>query len=195
MPSQSHNDATYLSESSKPLVNMEEPRPLNTIAALIAGILWVLYLPFGILWITLLSPLSKALFHSKPRPSPERVLADGPAQVFLSAEGQSFAAKKLGLDIVSLNEKVVEDVNTALSSGRQLGLVVTAYYKGVEIVHVGGGLSRRQNGPNDAWKPVGPTDLFTINSVTKAVCASGVMKLVEQGVIDYDAPVTRYWPG
>ena len=32
-------------------------------------------------------------------------------------------------------------------------------------------------------------------SVTKGICATGVMKLVENGIISYDQPVTHYWPG
>jgi CubicO group peptidase (beta-lactamase class C family) len=43
-------------------------------------------------------------------------------------------------------------------------------------------------------KPVTPTTLFHMASVTKPFVATAIMQLAEQGKVDLDAPVTRYLP-
>lgn len=45
-----------------------------------------------------------------------------------------------------------------------------------------------------AKKAPGPDTAYGIASVSKVICAVAVMKLVEQGKVDLDAPVTRYLP-
>ena len=45
-----------------------------------------------------------------------------------------------------------------------------------------------------AKKAPGPDTAYGIASVSKVVCTVAVMKLVEQGKVDLDAPVTRYLP-
>ena len=182
--------------SAFPLLSLEEDAKLSWFAYVVVGLLHLLYLPLRLLWLLVLAPLLRMLFGQRPaQPSPSRVLEEAPATVFLSEATQAYAAKKLGHDIPALNEKVVRAVNATLRSGRQLGLVVVAYYRGYEVVHVGGGLCRSQRGPHEPWRPVGPSTLFTCMSVTKGICATGVMKLVENGIISYDQPVTHYWPG
>ena len=66
----------------------------------------------------------------------------------------------------------------------------------------GRGLSRRRSrdrylgGPGDpatARKVDGDT-LFNVYSVTKAVAATALHLQADRGLIDYDAPVARYWP-
>src|SRR5579859_3608369 len=42
--------------------------------------------------------------------------------------------------------------------------------------------------------PVTPDTLFQIGSITKTVTCTAVMRLVERGLIDLDAPVRRYLP-
>ena len=83
------------------------------------------------------------------RPSADRVIAEGPPRVFLSDDAQARAARALkgsdcgkNVDVAALNKRVVAAVRASLASARQVGIVVVAYYKGYEIVHVGGGLCR-----------------------------------------------------
>ena len=45
-----------------------------------------------------------------------------------------------------------------------------------------------------AKKAPGPGTMYGIASVSKVICAVAVMKLVDQGKVDLDAPVTRYLP-
>jgi CubicO group peptidase (beta-lactamase class C family) len=55
----------------------------------------------------------------------------------------------------------------------------------------------------DAWtgladpsarRPADGDSLFPVFSVTKAVTAVALHVQAERGVVDYDAPVARYWP-
>ncbi|MEA3335162.1 MAG: serine hydrolase [Chloroflexota bacterium] len=45
-----------------------------------------------------------------------------------------------------------------------------------------------------AGKPVTPQSLFSMASISKMLTAAAIMQLVEQGLIDLDAPVTDYLP-
>jgi CubicO group peptidase (beta-lactamase class C family) len=55
----------------------------------------------------------------------------------------------------------------------------------------------------DAWagvaeratgRPVDGNTLFTVYSVSKGIVATCVHMLAERKLLDYDAPVARYWP-
>jgi CubicO group peptidase (beta-lactamase class C family) len=41
---------------------------------------------------------------------------------------------------------------------------------------------------------VGPTTLFPVHSVTKAFAATSLHIQADRGLVDYDAPVAKYWP-
>ena len=69
--------------------------------------------------------------------------------------------------------------------GAALGIV-----KGDELVYANG-FGVKELGGDD---PVAPDTNFLIRSVTKSFTGVGVMQLVEQGLIDLDAPVTDYLP-
>lgn len=47
----------------------------------------------------------------------------------------------------------------------------------------------------EAHTPLAPTQLFRIGSVTKQFAAAGVLKLVEEGKVKLDDPLTKYVPG
>src|SRR5262249_39830002 len=66
---------------------------------------------------------------------------------------------------------------------------VCAYKDGARIVDVWAG----EMGPEDP-RPVGPDTLFSSFSTTKGVAATALHILADRGLIDYDAPVARYWP-
>ena len=89
----------------------------------------------------------------------------------------------------ALNGRVQELLRRQVEQGQQIGVQVCAYRKGERIVDVAAG----QMGPDDA-RPVRPDTLFSSFSTTKGVAATAVHILADRGLIDYDAPVARYWP-
>src|SRR5688500_12370281 len=42
--------------------------------------------------------------------------------------------------------------------------------------------------------PIQPTTLFQIGSITKTITATAIMRLVEQGRVELEAPIRRYLP-
>ncbi|HET6509954.1 MAG TPA: serine hydrolase domain-containing protein [Baekduia sp.] len=71
----------------------------------------------------------------------------------------------------------------------EVGLQVAAYLDGKLIVDAWTG----QADP-EAGRPVGPDTLFPIFSVTKALATVSVHVQAERGLVEYDAPLARYWP-
>src|SRR5262245_35389550 len=88
-----------------------------------------------------------------------------------------------------LNEKVQALLERQIAAGQQLGVQVCAYKDGERIVDVWAG----EMGPEDP-RPVAPDTLFSSFSTTKGVAATALHILADRGLIDYDAPVARYWP-
>ena len=58
----------------------------------------------------------------------------------------------------------------------------------------GGACLSSSSSSSSPWRPVTASTQFMIQSVTKAVCAAGALALVGRGKLDYDAPVSQYWP-
>ena len=88
-----------------------------------------------------------------------------------------------------VNAKVQALVERQVSEGRQIGGQVCAYKDGAVVVDLCFG----QMGPGDA-RPVQPDSLFCSFSTTKGVAALVVHQLADKGLLDYDAPVAKYWP-
>ena len=76
-----------------------------------------------------------------------------------------------------------------LAGGEQIGAQVCVYKDGKVVADVCAG----QMGPDDP-RPVRPDSLFLSFSTTKGVAALALHQLADQGLIDYDAPVAKYWP-
>ena len=89
----------------------------------------------------------------------------------------------------ALNGKVLGLLQRQIEQGQQLGVQVAAYQNGEQIVSVASG----QMGPEDP-RPVLADTLFSSFSTTKGVAATALHILADRGLIDYDAPVARYWP-
>ncbi|HEY6762956.1 MAG TPA: serine hydrolase domain-containing protein [Baekduia sp.] len=85
-------------------------------------------------------------------------------------------------------EPVRAALDRALELG-EVGLQVAAHLDGELIVDAWAG----QADP-DRDRPVGPDTLFPIFSVTKALATVSVHVQAERGLVDYDAPLARYWP-
>ena len=82
--------------------------------------------------------------------------------------------------------RAIEEV---IAQGREIGVQVAAYRGGELAVDTWAGLAD----PATASKVDGDT-LFNVYSVTKAVAATALHVQADRGLIDYDAPVARYWP-
>lgn len=79
-------------------------------------------------------------------------------------------------------------IEAAMARYHVPGVAVGVYYQGQEYVR-GYGVTTV-----DAPRPVDGDTLFRIASTTKTFTGTTVMRLVEQGLLDLDAPVRRYLP-
>jgi CubicO group peptidase (beta-lactamase class C family) len=71
----------------------------------------------------------------------------------------------------------------------EVGAAVCVYVHGEPVVDLWGGIADTRTGR--AWTETTPAVVF---SCTKGVLAIAAYQLVEEGSLDLDAPVTRYWP-
>ncbi|SEG92728.1 CubicO group peptidase, beta-lactamase class C family [Thermomonospora echinospora] len=85
--------------------------------------------------------------------------------------------------------RVVKALDRARELGEE-GLQVAAYLGGDLIVDAWAGSADPQAG-----RQVDGSTLFNVFSVTKAITATALHILAERGLVDYRAPVCRYWPG
>ncbi|OAI94760.1 serine hydrolase domain-containing protein [Pseudomonas putida] len=84
---------------------------------------------------------------------------------------------------------VQKALDEATGAGGEVGVQVAAYLDGKLVVDAWSGSADPGSG-----RPVDGDTLFNVYSVTKAVAATALHVLAERGHIDYDAPVSRYWP-
>lgn len=89
----------------------------------------------------------------------------------------------------ALNGKVKALLEDQIARGTQLGTQVCVYKDGEMIVDTWAG----EMGPEDP-RPVQGDTLFNCFSTTKGVAALALHILADRGVIDYQAPVAKYWP-
>ena len=71
----------------------------------------------------------------------------------------------------------------------EVGAALTVYRRGERVVDLWGGIADPRTGR--PWTPSTPAVVF---SSTKGVLAIGAYLLVQEGRLDLDAPVARYWP-
>lgn len=72
---------------------------------------------------------------------------------------------------------------------RDVGASLCVYHRGQQVVDLWGG--HRDAARTNPWTP---DTLVNVWSTTKGVTAIALATLVDQGLIDYAAPVARYWP-
>ncbi len=89
----------------------------------------------------------------------------------------------------TLNEKVCRLLEDQIARGTQIGSQVSAYRNGSLLVDAWAG----EMGPED-HRPVRQDTLFSSFSTTKGVAATALHIQADRGLIDYDAPVAKYWP-
>jgi CubicO group peptidase (beta-lactamase class C family) len=88
----------------------------------------------------------------------------------------------------SINDAVDALIQQQVADGRQIGVQVCAYKDGMVVVDACAG----HMGPNDS-RSVQADSLFLSFSMTKGVAATAVHILADKGLLEYDAPVARYW--
>jgi CubicO group peptidase (beta-lactamase class C family) len=86
-------------------------------------------------------------------------------------------------------EPVREAVMKNFENDGELGCQVAVFRNGEPLVDIRAGWSDRKRSGE-----VGPDTLFSVYSCGKAMAALVVAHLVEQGRLDYDAPVSDIWP-
>ena len=71
----------------------------------------------------------------------------------------------------------------------EIGAAVCVYQDGSKVVDLWGG-----HKDLDRTEPWREDTIVIMNSVAKSMCALCTHVLIDRGVIDFDAPVARYWP-
>lgn len=91
-------------------------------------------------------------------------------------------------------EQIIERLNAniprLLEEGKTPGLSVALIQKGELVWHKGYGMKNAQT-----KEPVADNTVFEAASLSKPVFAYAVLKLVDEGKLDLDAPLTKYLPG
>lgn len=90
---------------------------------------------------------------------------------------------------MAANEAVTQVLDRLVADGIETGVQVAAYYKGDLIVDAWAGLADPATG-----RAVDGDTLFNVFSVTKGIAATALHVQAERGLVEYDAPVARYWP-
>ena len=90
---------------------------------------------------------------------------------------------------VDPNKIVKEAVDFAIEERGEIGIQVVAYLNGELVVDVWAGLADETTG-----RIVERDTLFHIFSVTKAMAAVALHLQAERGLVDYEAPIAKYWP-
>ena len=85
--------------------------------------------------------------------------------------------------------EAVADTFRAAFANDTMGAALCVYLHGVPVIDLWGGLADARRG-----RPWTEDTIGVIFSSTKGLMSVLAAKLVEDGRLDYDAPVTRYWP-
>jgi CubicO group peptidase (beta-lactamase class C family) len=92
-----------------------------------------------------------------------------------------------------MDSKAPEPVQSLLESliaeGREVGLQVAAWLEGELVIDAWAGLADAATG-----RRVDGDTLFTGFSVSKGIVSTCVHILADRGLLDYEAPIARYWP-
>jgi CubicO group peptidase (beta-lactamase class C family) len=90
---------------------------------------------------------------------------------------------------LALAARLDKVVDTAIAEQRLVGTVVLVARDGKVVYHRAAGLADREAG-----RPMREDAIFRFSSVTKPFVSVAVMKLVEDGVLTLDDPVTKWLP-
>lgn len=82
-----------------------------------------------------------------------------------------------------------EQIRSAMTEGGISAAAVCLVQNGTSVWTEGFGQTAQQGGP-----PVTVDTLFSIQSTSKNLTAVAVLLAVQEGLLDLDAPISRYWP-
>jgi len=102
--------------------------------------------------------------------------------------GVETAPSKAGMHETGV-KKILEVFYSQFKDGAPCGSQLVVLHKGQVVVDRADGLANIRRG-----LPVRPDTPFLCFSISKVFTAACIHKLVEQGQIELDAPVSRYWP-
>lgn len=86
-------------------------------------------------------------------------------------------------------EEVFDEFERNFAERHEIGAAVTAYWRGEKVVDLWGG-SRSPDG-DDPWNE---DTMVVVMSTTKGMAAMTLAVAAARGWLDYDAPVSLYWP-
>jgi len=75
------------------------------------------------------------------------------------------------------------------AEGREIGAAFSAYHHGQKVVDLWGGTADQETG-----RPWEEDTIVLVFSTTKGMTAVCANKLAQEGALDIDAPVAKYWP-
>merc|ERR1712071_448067 len=88
-----------------------------------------------------------------------------------------------------LQRKLVEVMKKCENVDDKLGLQLCVFSKGKVAANIASGVMGKADP-----RPVTPSTLFCIFSVSKAVLSVGILRLIEERLIDIDDPIAKHWP-
>ncbi|MES3021598.1 MAG: serine hydrolase domain-containing protein [Pseudomonadota bacterium] len=86
-------------------------------------------------------------------------------------------------------EAMVDAFADTIARGLEVGAACAVFKDGIPVLDLWGGVVDRRAGT--PWRE---DTLVTVYSVTKGVAALSILHLVDQGLLELDQPVARYWP-
>ena len=86
-------------------------------------------------------------------------------------------------------EPVRELLEEQFANGEHIGAGVCVYHRGTKVVDLWGGLA-----DEDAKRPWERDTMAVSYSTTKGLTATCLHILADRGLVDYQAPVAKYWP-
>jgi len=106
--------------------------------------------------------------------------------------------------------KLKQDFRSMIQEGLHPGAQLAVYYDGELVIDLAGGVKgpdgkkimtsaellrwRARNGKGPGYEPVTFDTLYQIRSTTKIMTTLVMMMLQDQGRLDFDDPVAKYWP-
>ena len=89
-----------------------------------------------------------------------------------------------------LQHELLATIDTFQDTDDMIGLQICVFQDGKEVANIAQGVLGRANP-----RPVTPSTLFCVFSVSKAVLTMGLLRLVQDGFIEsLDDPIHKYWP-
>lgn len=84
---------------------------------------------------------------------------------------------------------VQEELALNFEKRNEIGAAVAVYKDGEKVVDLWGGYKDLER--TEPWQE---DTIVIMNSITKSMCALCVHILIDRGMIDFNAPLTKYWP-